>query len=194
MEKLDVLYDHYKESNALSQSAQKQRSQYFCSICVLELLNLVFLIYPNEMVSAVSQVASSKYSVTIPIGISVIQAALWVSIVYFLVQYYQKNIYIERQYIYLAGLEKDISGLIDSASFKREGDNYLQGYPLVLDVIDFFYKWVIPVSFILINTLKIVFEYMNHLHWALTLFDTICFLFLAVLTILYLKMIHKRKN
>ena len=55
MDKFEILYDHYKESSELSQQAQKQRSHYFCGICILEILNIVFLLYPLEVVTALTQ-------------------------------------------------------------------------------------------------------------------------------------------
>lgn len=195
MDKCQILYDHYKESNELSQQAKKQRSSYFCGICILEIFNLVFLLYPYEVVTALTGWLDEQYSIVFPLAIPVIQGIIWVLIIYFTVIYFQKNIYIERQYEYLSILETEITQQTGLKCFKRESENYNQNYPLVLTVIDKFYKLGIPIAIIIINSVKIVFEYIHNANWGITIFDSACYIFAFILTILYIKMInfHKEK-
>ncbi len=190
MENIEILYDHYKESNQLSQNAQKQRSRYFCGICILEIINIVFLLYPSETIDLITKWLDKKYSIVFPPTVLIIQGILWLFIIYFTVLYFQKNIYIERQYKYLSELEIEISKKINLECFCREGKNYNENYPLVLTVIDRFYKWGIPITIIIINTIKIIFEYIKMSNLLITLFDTLCYIFVLVLTILYIKKIN----
>jgi hypothetical protein len=90
MDKSDILYDHYKESIELSQQAQKQRSHYFCGICILEILNIVFLLYPSEVVTALTQWFDAQYSIAFPLALPVVQGTIWILIIYFTVLYFQK--------------------------------------------------------------------------------------------------------
>lgn len=194
MKELEILYDHYKESNLLSRNAQKDRNTYFKNLCLAILFNLIFLLYPDEIVNAINQVLKNNYSTTISITFIIVQSFTWLLITYLLIQYLHKNIYIERQYPYLASLEKEINELSSLKTFNREGDNYLNQYPLILNVLDVFYKWIIPLLVIIINGIKLYFEYVNNVCLFLKINDTICFSFIALLVILYLKMLHFSHN
>ena len=54
MEKLDLYYDHYKETYALSKQAQTRRNKLFVLLCVFEALSFLVLIKPNEALEAFS--------------------------------------------------------------------------------------------------------------------------------------------
>ena len=93
-----------------------------------------------------------KYSEShIVLGSTILQTLLWVLVAYTLIRYVQHNTYIERQYAYIEELESSISKSLEGAKFDRESKNYLNEYPIVLDVIDIFYKWFAPILFITIN-------------------------------------------
>ena len=194
MNQLDILYDHYKESNELSHFAQKQRSKYFFILCILEILNFIFLIQPSQTFKLIKNWLNVEYSIEFPYTISIIQVILWIFIVYFTVLYFQKNIFIERQYRYLNELENDISVMINLNCFCREGNNYNDNYPFALTMIDFFYKWTIPVILIILNFIKLVFEFINMLNLPIVLFDTACCFFIIILTCVYIKMINFPTN
>ena len=105
---------------------------------------------------------------------------------------YQTNIYIERQYKYIAVLEDKISTMLKETCFKRESDNYLEKYPIVLDLISIFYTWIIPLLIIIINIGKLWMEFRTASNLWSVIFDTLCCGFTAVLTIMYLAMMHPR--
>lgn len=190
MNGIEILYDHYKESNLLSQNAQKQRNKLFKYLCLAILFNLIFLIYPDEIIDILNQFLNNNYSITISIAYIIIQSSCWILITYLLTQYLHKNIYIERQYSYLKSLEEEIGNELKTKVFNRESDNYLNNYPLILNVLDFFYKWFLPIAIILINGIKLYYEYVNKVCLFLKITDTLCFGFIFLLIILYLKMLH----
>lgn len=190
MNKIEILYDHYKESNVLSQNAQKERNKLFKYLCFVILINLIFLFYPGEIVTGVNQFLNKTYSIDTSITYTIIQSFCWLLIVYLLIQYLHKNIYIERQYIYLEKLENEIGNELKSKIFNRESVSYLDNYPLILEVLDFFYKWILPITIVLINGIKLYYEYVNKVCLFLKITDTICFSFIFLLIILYLKMLH----
>ena len=64
-----------------------------------------------------------------------------------MIRYVQDMLYVERQYLYLNKLEKEISYLSSTDIFSREGENYQKDYPIVLNLIDLFYKILMPVFF-----------------------------------------------
>lgn len=174
MEKVDLLYDHYNETVKLSLDAQKKREKLFLALCILEIFNYSMLIFSNEIVLGISKYIFSKYEMTFDISVILVQSALWIIIVYILVRYFQTNIYIERQYSYIATLEEKISKELGESCFNRESGNYLDKYPKVLDVIAFFYTWCIPLLIILVNGSKIAFELIKlGNNWSV-LFDSVC--------------------
>jgi hypothetical protein len=67
---------------------------------------------------------------------AIIQTFIWVIAFYLFIRYFQTNIYIERHYSYIMQLEQDISKELQSNIFNRERKNYLQSYPLILDIIE----------------------------------------------------------
>lgn len=194
MKKIEILYDHYKESNILSQNAQKERNKLFKYLCLSILFNLIFLIYPDDMLDIFNQFFKNNYSITISIAYIIIQSFCWILITYLLIQYLHKNIYIERQYKYLKVLEDEIGDSLETKIFNRESSNYLNNYPLILDVLDFFYKWFLPVAIVLINGVKLYYEYINNVCIFLKIIDSICFCFIFLLITLYLKMLHFDNN
>lgn len=79
--------------------------------------------------------------------------------IYAFISWYYNNV--ERQYTYLKNLGKEIGNELETKVFNRESSNYLNNYPLILDVLDFFYKWFLPIVIILINGIKLYYEYVN---------------------------------
>jgi len=190
LEKLDVLYDHYKETVQISLDTQKKRGTLFVVFCVLELLNFSMLLFPNEIAKSISQYVYSTYEITFNFNIAILQSAIWIALIYTMIRYYQTNIYVERQYGYIALLEDKISKILHEKCFKRESDNYLNKYPKVLDLISIFYTWIIPILIIIVNVAKSFFEWRNLVDVFGGIFDTICCAFCAILTIMYLIMLH----
>lgn len=194
MDKIDTIYDHYKETFQISRDMQQKRGKLFVALCLFELLNVVVLIFPNEFVKVVSEMINSQYQTTVSLNIAILQSAVWITITYLMVRYYQTNIYVERQYKYIALLEEKISTEINDDCFNRESTNYLTKYPKVLDLISTFYTWIIPVLIIVANTIKIIFEWIYRINIWGTLFDTFCFVFCVVLSCLYLALMHPKKK
>lgn len=190
MEKIDLLYDHYKETVKLSLNMQKKRDTLFVVFCIFELLNFFMLLFPEKITASISQYIFSKYNVTFDFNIVILQSAIWTALSYIMIRYYQTNIYIERQYKYIDVLEDKISTMLKEPCFKRESDNYLEKYPIVLDLIYVFYTWIIPLLIIIINIGKILIEFRSVSNFWSVMFDTLCCIFTAILTIMYLAMMH----
>ena len=82
--------------------------------------------------------------------------------------------------------------MLKEPCFKRESDNYLEKYPIVLDLISVFYTWIIPLLIIVINVGKLSMEFRTTSNLWSAIFDTLCCGFTVVLTIMYLVMMHPR--
>ena len=180
----ELLYDHYKETCDLSRQAQARRNKSFIGLCILEALSFLMIIRPSDVLNIFTGEIKDKLDVTLNLSSNILQTLLWVSTTYATIRYVQDVLYIERQYNYMALLEKKLSETMDV--FMREGEHYQKDYPMVLNFIDLFYKMLSPILFLAINIVRIVFEWkqQNALTFAL-ICDTILFTSLSVILWFY---------
>lgn len=187
----ELLYDHYKETCDLSRQAQARRNKSFIGLCILEALSFLMIIRPSDVLNIFTGEIKDKLDVTLNLSSNILQTLLWVSTTYATIRYVQDVLYIERQYNYMALLEKKLSETMDV--FMREGEHYQKDYPMVLNFIDLFYKMLSPILFLAINIVRIVFEWkqQNALTFAL-ICDTILFTSLSVILWFYFFEIHSK--
>lgn len=190
MKKIDILYDHYKESNILIQNTRKDRNKYFLYLFLIMSFNLIFLIYPNEILEIFNQFLQKEYSITSSIIYVIIQSSCWLLITHLLIQYLRSSVNIERQYDYISRLENEIGKIIKTKEFDREGKDYLKDYPLILDILDFYYKRIVPVIILFLNGVKLFFEYINSVCLFLKVVDSICYVVIFFLILLYLSYLN----
>ena len=159
MNELELIYDHYKETDELSKKAIYRRNKNFVVLCVLEGLLFLILIKPEYAFGLICQGINDKLEMTLQLSNAIIQTLIWLLIVYVLIRYIQDVLYVERQYEYLEKLEKVIAELSSQNVFSREGENYQRDYPMVLNFIDLFYKMFMPIFFGVINAIRIYKEW-----------------------------------
>lgn len=182
MELHEFLYDHYKETCDLSRQAQRRRNKSFIGLCILEALSFLMTIRPSDILNIFTGGIKEKLDITLNLSSNILQTLIWISITYVTIRYVQDVLYIERQYDYMALLEKELSESMNV--FKREGEHYQNDYPMVLNFIDLFYKMLSPVLFLTINTVRVVFEWRQQNILTLSLVcDTI--LYISIFTILW---------
>ena len=151
------------------------------------------MIIPSD--AAISDLSGMviKYSEShIVLGSTILQTLLWVLVAYTLIRYVQHNTYIERQYAYIEELESSISKSLEGAKFDRESKNYLNEYPIVLDVIDIFYKWFAPILFITINISRIVIEWKERGISLATICDSAICSLIIIVSLFYILAIHPK--
>lgn len=193
MEPLELLYDHYKETFNLSKEAQNRRNKSFLMLCILEAISFWFLIQPEKVFQLLTDGINNGLDVTLSLSNTIMQTLLWIVTVYILIRYIQDVLYVERQYGYLSALEKQISELNEIDIFKRESDNYLSNYPIVLNLIDLFYKTFMPILFIIINSVRIFMEWENAIRISIALVcDTAIFSAVFIITWFYFFEIHSK--
>ena len=194
MEKLDIYYDHYKESNSLCLAAQSRRNKSFIYLCVLEAISFLLVENPDFICTFINDVAKEKLEATILFSITVLQTLVWIVIAYVLVRYVQDVLYVERQYKYQSTLEKKISRLLKETDkqnlFTREGKNYSEEYPMVLNFIDLFYKFLAPVLFTVINAVHIIQEWIRGVKCLALIADTVICAAIFVITWFYFFEVH----
>lgn len=190
MDKIELLYDHYKETVKGSTDMQTKRNALFVYVCVFELLNFLMLLFPQVINSALSAFLLEAYKVSLSEVLSLLPTGIWLVTAYALVRYFQTTIYVERQYPYIEVIESEIAKETKLVCFDRESKAYLKNYPKVLDMIHVFYTWMIPVLLQMVNTVKIFLEWRSMQSLAVVCLDTAIYMFLLVLTILFLVFLH----
>ena len=183
MDNTELLYDHYKETVRVSTDMQAKRNALFVYVCVFEMLNFLMLLFPQVINAALSAFLQEAYKVSVSELLGLLPTGIWLITTYVLVRYFQTTIYVEV-------IEAEIAKETRLACFDRESTAYLNNYPKVLDLIHIFYTWMIPVLLQVINTVKITLEWKATPSTATTWVNTLIYVFLLVLTILFLIFMH----
>lgn len=193
-DKLDTYYDHYKDTFTLSKTAQSRRNKYFVFLCLLEAISFMLIKNPELICGLLNDVSKNKLESVFQFSNTVLQTLVWILIAYVLVRYVQDVLYVERQYGYLSMLENKIGELLgesdDHNIFTREGDHYLESYPIVLNLIDLFYKFFSPILFTAINVVHIVQEWKSGVSSVALVADTAIFITIIIITWFYFFEIH----
>jgi len=177
----------------LSKAIKGKRDKYFIILCLLESVSFLLIIDQQFIVDFLTAILNKKNETTLVIGCNVLQTTIWFFITYALIQYIQVVFHIERNYTYLHKLERNIAEITDgNMMFNREGEHYISGYPIVLNLIDLFYKALCPVYFTIVNVAHINYEW-NIGGYSLNLLsDTLLCAIICVLTWFYFFEIHDK--
>lgn len=190
MDKIELLYDHYKDTYQIIKDTQSDRNRLFIIVCIICSIQFLLIASPESMLNLAVAWIKETYKFDISIQISTVQTGMWLILLYFTMRYYQANTYIERQYTYIHKLENKIATLAD-LSFDRESSSYLDLYPKVLDEIYIIYTWIFPIVYLIIITTKIVIEVKSFTLNIASIIDLLMFTCCSSLTILYLGLLHK---
>ena len=187
---VDILYDHYKVSNSMLQSNLKDREKFFRSLFIFEVLNIIFLYQPLEFAKIIQNSLNLSQNIKIESTsflVTSLQIVISVAISYLLIRYFQSNIRAERQYSYISKLENELTAKADTDIFCRESAEYSRNYPFVLNIIDIFYKFIIPLILLLSHLVKICsfLEVITHNFNIVSFIEIIIDTFLIILVIAY---------
>lgn len=137
---IDLYYDHYKETYRLSKEAQVRRNKEFIIVCILETISFLMIGNKDFVMELINAVATKELEPAISFDTAILQSLSWILIAYFWVRYIQDTLYVERQYGYLDQIEREIEQFLGQNSFNREGEHYIHGYPIILNLVDLFYS------------------------------------------------------
>ena len=186
---LETYYDHYKETYSLNKEFQSYRNRNYVLLCILEGIAFMMIWNPDLICGILNDTARNELKTAIQISNSILQTLNWFFILYILVRYIQNTLYIERGYLYIDKLEKQIQLLLNedgsNTCFNREGKNYLQDYLIVLNLIDLFYKFLSPLAFTIINSVHIWFEWGHRKNSVAFSCDLLVFIVTTILTVLF---------
>lgn len=192
MDKIQLIYDHYKESMQFVKKSERDRNNLFIILTIL--IAILFLCSNNskEAIATFKSLFLKLFNINLCFNFSIIQSFIWFTLLLFSLRYYQINTYIEREYTYIHKLENIISTNLN-IEFDRESSNYLNNYPLFLNFIYLLYTWIFPIIYCTIIVLKIILELSNIINILSCTFDVIICFFILLLTIFYLLLLHKKE-
>lgn len=199
--KIEIIYDHYKDTFE-NLKIYLQRRNAYTIICLILIAAFSFQISNPAQTIDISNELIKKNIGNIIIDFSYINNVLTFALLWTVILYFQINILIEKHYSYITEIEKNLSKQLEPFKITREGKNYLNQYPLLSSVVHRIYTIIFPFALISVATIKWTNE-INQLSmpwekghfW----FDTIFLLCIVLVSILYLINRHfndfkKRKN
>lgn len=185
-EKSEQLYDHYKETCGLNRNACKERNKFFILLVVGILVLLLLSVRPGFAADLAIAILKGRVDIDITPSIRLLQAGTWMFVLYSLMRYIQANIKIEKDYLYIADLEKKLAQC--GIDVSRDGKSYIEEYPKVQDFISVIYSALCPTIYIVCFSYKIYLEWVNSLPQIspVLIFDSVLAAICIVLVLFYL--------
>lgn len=192
--RLEILYDHYKDSFTYIQEYLKRREKLF--IFILVVISLQFLqIYSSEQsVGALNAFLEKQFNFSFILSKEFVSILLWFFLFSISLRYFQINILISRQYNYVHSIEDKLCLKSEDKNFiSREGREYLKNYAYLSNWAHIIYTWVFPILLLLVAFIKIILSIIirESPYWNLVI-SGIFFIAICITTILYLIDIHPK--
>lgn len=193
MDKLELLYDHFKDTYINITTKIKQRDRVFVITFILLLVQALLVANPYEYEDLLITYVKEQYSIDLSNQIMALQTFIWIALIYFSLRYSQACVYLERTYIYISSLESKISSIVNT-NFDRESVNYLKSYPFISKVTNFIYKYIFAIIAIIIPISKIISEFIDFANNKnlLTISDVGLLLFYEVIWISHIAFMLKK--
>ena len=184
MDKNEVLYDHYRETVNQTKSEEVKRNKLFIIIILHILILLLITIHPQSIINTITELLYGNFNISLYFSINVVQLMIMFSMFYFLIRYYQVNIYIDRMYQYIHKIEEQVAENL-KVGIRREGKNYVNNYPKTLDFIYVCYKYFFPILFSIILIVRMIINNTCN-NWVVKVIEVIISIAMIVLNGLYI--------
>ena len=192
-EKLNLLYDHYKDTFSLITAQNKLRDKLF--IYLLIAITFMFLqINAVEQINDIGIKLAEKFlGVSLSLSPEFIGGMFWFVTLSLVIKYAQTLVSIEKQYDYIHKLESKIDNEYgDTKIFSREGHSYLDNYPKFSSWVWILYTMIFPAILLIVLGYKIYTEYNGVFTTPFIINGTFCAM-AYISIILYLLLIHFKK-
>lgn len=140
----ETLYDHYKDSNEQQKGFIAKRDRLTIALLLTTVLFAFLLSSPQSITQCANQFLSDSYGIKNEIfNFSMLHTGVIYLLLWFVLQYYQICLTIEKWYGYIWVLEEKL--IKNGEIISREGISYAASYPLLKNVANFLYAWGIPI-------------------------------------------------
>jgi len=189
--KLEILYDHYKDTFENIKTYLQKRNIYTLSTIVLVIFLSIELASPTISTDVSSELIKKNIG-DIKIDYGMISSVILFALMWSVLLYYQINFLIEKMYVYLHKIEGDLSKQLIPYEIGREGKNYLNNYPILSSVAHRIYTWLFPISILIVAITKWITEKAKVVDWrnGHFLFDTLILFIIVLISLLYLSNRH----
>lgn len=194
-EKINILYDHYKETCDELKDTIKRRDRLVMYIGLLFGAFFFHVASSSGIGGYFSQYLNAEFSIVLNVQNTLFSYLLWFLLFILSTRYFQTCIQIERSYQYVHDIEHKINAAAGEL-ITREGLAYLKDYPLFSNFIWFFYSFVFPIFFIVVSVYWGYFVFLRSgfvFSSGVCLNTFICLSFVLVI-ILYMIEIHLKKR
>lgn len=194
--KLEILYDHYKDSFLHVLGYLKQRERLFVLVLIVIFMQFLQISNSGQYLGVFNSFIEKQFNLSFVFSEKFLNNIFWFLLFSISLRYFQINVLINRQYNYLHFLEDKICKKSGDKNFiRREGLEYLDNYPIFSNWAHIIYTWVFPILLIVIASIKIIIEiiqeekYLGSLLIGGTFFLAVC-----ISTILYIKNVHQKER
>lgn len=151
--KIEILYDHYKDTFE-NQKSYLQKRNYYTFICLGLIGTLSFQLANPDQTTNISNAIIENNIGDIRIDFNYINNILTFALLWIVIMYYQINFLIEKLYRYIQEIEKDLTKTIKPFEISREGKTYLDHFPWLSEVVHRIYSIGFPVTLIVVSAIK----------------------------------------
>jgi hypothetical protein len=186
--KIEILYDHYKDTFE-NQKVYLQRRNNYTIICLVLIAAFAFqILNPSQTVDLSNELIKKNIG-SIKIDFSYINNVLSFALLWISIMYYQINFLIEKHYTYIQEIEEKLTKELETVEISREGKSYLDHYPWLSEVVHRIYTILFPSILIFVAIAKWTKEkeiiancWCNGSFW----FETIFLFTIVLISLLYL--------
>lgn len=165
--KAELLMDHYKDTFQLILYHWKVRNRLFIYILIILALVGLDTYSPGSLSKLINAYVTHKVPKAPTFGFDVIGTLAWFLLLSLVIQYYQRSIFVDRQYRYIQSLEEQICNEMDGDYITREGKAYFSRtgrtdeggkQPLFIRSVGPIYVIVFPILLIVFVIWKLIRE------------------------------------
>jgi hypothetical protein len=191
--KFNNLCSHYKDSFDVHRSTIKQRDTLFYSLLTILAIFTLQMSSADMVASMLNEYVDKLIGVKLGNNLDFMITLMWLLLFGFSTKYFQIVLEIERQYNYLHVLEKQLNSYyLTSKAFTREGDAYLNKYPIFSNWIWLLFTLFFPslILFSAITKINSEIVTMNSIQLN-QIIDFSCYLMIGTSSILYMYRLHE---
>lgn len=186
--KVELYYDHYKDTFQQQIRYIDNRNKYFLSSLVLITLLFLTISEPVIINQAIGSIVKKEIGDNIIFDYTYINNFLLFTLLWVLILYYQMNLIIEKQYKYLRMLEDYLSDIIQPFPISREGKFWSEIKPTFSKIISKLYKVFFPLSVVISVFIKLMMSIIYFSNFSRLTFwiDIILCLLIISITLFYI--------
>lgn len=191
--KIEITYDHYKETIQYLKEDLKKRNQVLLVLLLLICVYFIIELKTGDAISVANQWIKNNIGISYDLNYNLLIIANLLFIFGSELRYFQLCVYMEKQYVYIAQIEKLINSLINQEIITREGFYYLKEYPLLSAFIHRIYNHILPMGIIITFLYKLQ-QIICFFNKESIIFNLLCIVFIFMICIcafLYLLFVNR---